>query len=88
MQGLFSKKLETLLIWLKTLVFSKKLETLLIWLNPNPNPKLNRVVNKVVIESGFPFILDSERGGRMIIQLGGGVCVLACYVDLAHKSAT
>ena len=75
MQGVFSKKLETLLIWLKTLVFSKKLETLLIWRNRNPNPRLYKVVNKVVIESGFPFILDSERGGEDDHSIGrGGLC--------------
>ena len=65
-------------------MFSKKLETLLIWLSL----KLYRVVNKVVIESGFPFILDSERGGEDDHSIGRGVSVLACYVDLAHKSAT
>ena len=49
-------------------MFSKKLETLLIWLSL----KLYRVVNKVVIESGFPFILDSERGGEDDHSIGRG----------------
>ena len=38
-------------------MFSKKLLTLLIWLLL----KFYKVANKVKIESGFPFILGSER---------------------------
>ena len=59
-------------------MFSKKLETLLIWLSL----KLYRVVNKVVIESGFPFILDSERGGEddHSIGRGGLVFLLAMLI--------
>ena len=44
----------------------------------------------MVIESGFPFILESERQGEddYSIKDGGMGNVLVWYVDLAHKSVT
>ena len=40
------------------------------------------------IESGFPFILESEREGLDNYSIkGGGASVLVWYVDLAHKGA-
>ena len=40
------------------------------------------------IESGFPFILDSESEGEDDYSMGGGGSVLVWHVDLAHKGAT
>ena len=59
-------------------VFSKKLETLLIWLYL----KLYRVINKVLIKSGFPFILDSGRGGEDDHSIGKGEGVLVFLLAL------
>ena len=41
------------------------------------------------IESGFPFILDSESEGEDDYSMGGGGgSVIVWHVDLAHKGAT
>ena len=45
--------------------------------------KLYKVVNKVEIESGFPFILDSEREGEDDNSMGGGGASVLLFHTLA-----